>query len=158
MNVAFTCLDKWARHGKSDVCNSNKYCYMNNCWYHIWQAMQMTKHTLMHEILLGCEVATVVDMMRTVITIGSSGSAFRLRVVVEGYGEHHWHVHQHQQPRKPHSSFVVLTHYPEFFTPREQGLYNIKALLLEFGSKVLLFFENTNISLKKYTFFSKYKC
>ena len=108
---------------------------MNNGWNHVWQAMQMAKHTLMHEILLGCEVTIVVDMMRTVITIGSSGRAFRLRVVVEGYGEHHWHVHQHQQPRKPHSSIVVIAHhYPEY-------CFNITLRTI--------FFQNESIVLKE---------
>ena len=114
MNVASASLDKRARHDKSDVCDSNEYCYVNNGWYHVWQAMQMAKHTLVHETLLGTQVTIVVDMVRTVVTIGCSGRAFRLRVVVEGYGEHHWQIHQHQQPRKPHSSIVVITHYPKY--------------------------------------------
>ena len=111
---------------------------MNNGWNHVWQAMQMAKHTLMHEILLGCEVTIVVDMMRTVVTIGSSGRACRLRVVVEGYGEHHWHVHQHQQPRKPHSSIVVIAHYPKFL-PQKTRLIQDENLvfLIRFKGKII---------------------
>ena len=70
----------------------------------------MAEHALVYETLLGSEVTIVVDVMRTVVTIGHSDTALRLRVVVEGNGEHHWQIHQHQQPRKPHSSIVKMTH------------------------------------------------
>ena len=110
MNVALASLDKWTRHNESDVNHSNEYGYVNDGRHHVWQTMQMAEHALVHEILLGGKMPIVVDVMRTVVTIGRSGTALRLRVVVEGNGEHHWQIHQHQQPRKPHSSIVKMTH------------------------------------------------
>ena len=82
-------------------------------WHHVWQTVQLAKQTFMHTGLLRRKVTIMVDMMRTIVTIRRCGTAFRLRVVVESYGEHHWQIHQHQQPCKPHSSVVNMTHYPK---------------------------------------------
>ena len=56
------------------------------------------------------EVTVVMNMMRTLVTIGAS--AFYLRMVVESDGKQHWHIDQHQQPGKPRSSVIETTHYP----------------------------------------------
>ncbi|WP_302824670.1 hypothetical protein [Leyella stercorea] len=77
--------------------------------------MKLAEYALVHEVLLGCEMSIVVDVMRTFITIRFNGTTLRLRVVVEGEGEHHWQIHQHQQPGKPHSSIVNNTHCPKLF-------------------------------------------
>lgn len=90
MNVALASLDKWTRHNESDVNHSNEYGYVNDGRHHVWQTMQMAEHAFVHEILLGSEVTVVVNVMRTVVTIGHSDTALRLRVVVEGNGKHHW--------------------------------------------------------------------
>ena len=110
MNVALASLDKRTRHNESDVYHSNEYCYVDDGRHHVWQTMQMAEHALVYETLLGSEVTVVVNVMRTIVAIGRSGTALRLRVVVEGNGKHHWQIHQHQQPRKSHSSIVKMTH------------------------------------------------
>ena len=115
MYIALAGLDKWARNDNGDMSHSNKHCYVNDVWYHIWQTVQLAEYALVHEVLLGCEMSIVVDVMRTFITIRCNGTTLRLRVVVEGEGEHHWQIHQHQQPGKPHSSIVNNTHCPKLF-------------------------------------------
>lgn len=89
MNVALARLDKWTRHGKSDVNHSNEYCYVYDSWYHVWQTVQLAEHAIVSETLAGSKVTTVVDMMLAIVTIGRNGNTLRLRVVVEGNGYHH---------------------------------------------------------------------
>lgn len=113
MNVATASPDEWAGQGISDMSHSKEYCYVGKNWHHIRQAVQLAKHTLVHEALACSQVAIVVDMMCTIVAIGLSGTAFRLRVVVvEGNGKRHWQIHQYQQPGKPHSSLVRIVHSP----------------------------------------------
>ncbi len=113
MNVALASLDKWAGHDKGDVNHSNKYCYANNGWHHIRQAVQLAEQAIVHETLVGTKMPIMADMMHTIVTIGRGGGSLRLRMVVEGDGEHHWQIHQHQQPCKPLSSIVEIAHYPK---------------------------------------------
>lgn len=113
MDVALACLDKWARDDESDIKCGNECCYVYDGRNHVWQAMQMAEHALVHEIVLGIEVAIVVDVMRAVVAIESARAAIRFRMVVEGNGEHHWHVYQYQQPCEPCPSIVNPTHYPK---------------------------------------------
>jgi len=77
--------------------------------------VQLAEHAFMSEGMLSGKVTIVVDVMLTLVTMRHSGSSLRLRVVVEGNGYHHWQIHQHQQPRKPYSSIVEMTHYPKPF-------------------------------------------
>ena len=113
MDVALACLDKWARDDESDIKCGNECCYVYDGRNHVWQAMQMAEHALVHEIVLGIEVAIVVDVMCAVVAIESARAAIRFRMVVEGNGEHHWHVYQYQQPCEPCPSIVNPTHYPK---------------------------------------------
>lgn len=113
MNVATASPDKWAGQGISDMGHSKEYCYVGKNWHHIRQTVQLAKHALVHETLAGSQVAVVANVMCTIITIGLSGIAFRLQVVVvEGNGKRHWQIHQYQQPGKPHSSLVRIAHSP----------------------------------------------
>lgn len=80
MYIALAGLDKWARHDNGDMNHSNKHCYVNDVWYHIWQTVQLAEYALVHEVLLGCEMSIVVDVMRTFITIRCNGTTLRLRV------------------------------------------------------------------------------
>ena len=84
----------------------------------------------MSKTLISCQVTIVVDMMLTLVTIRRTNSFFRLRVVVEGNGNRHWQIHQHQKPRKPFTSIVEIMHYPK------QSLYKI-TLDLKINTKVV---------------------
>ena len=67
-------------------------------------------------------------------------------MVVDGYGNHHWHVNQHQKPRKPFTSIVEIMHY------LKQSLYNttldlrIKTKVVKTDAKVtyLIFISKGN--------------
>ena len=75
--------------------------------------MQLAEQAIVHETLVGTKMPIMADMMHTIVTIGCSGDSLRLRMVVEGNGEHHWQIHQHQQPCRPLSSIVEIAHYPK---------------------------------------------
>lgn len=111
MDIALARLDKEARHGKGDMDHSNKCCYMNNGRHHVGQTLQMADRTLLGEALAGGEVAVVVDMVVAIGTIGSGRIPLLRRVVVEGDGQQHGQIDHHEQPGKPRSSIVVITHF-----------------------------------------------
>lgn len=91
------------------------------------EAVQLAEHAIVSEILTGCKMSVVVDMMLTLVTMRHSDNSLRLRVVVEGNGYHHWQIHQHQQPCKPHTSIVEFGHYSE--KPLLETSYKINTLL-----------------------------
>ena len=110
--------------------HSYEYSYAYGSRYHVWQAVQLAEHAIVSEILTGCKMSVVVDMMLTLVTMRHSDSSLRLRVVVEGNGCHHWQIHQHQQPCKPHTSIVEFGHYSE--KPLLETFYKINTLLYIF--------------------------
>ena len=114
--------------------HSYEYSYAYDSRYHVWQAVQLAEHAIVSEILTGCKMSVVVDMMYAVITIRHGGSPLRRRVVVEGDGYHHWQIHQHQQPCKPHTSIVEFGHYSE--KPLLETSYKINTLLYIFKTNI----------------------
>ncbi|MCI5710781.1 MAG: hypothetical protein MR301_06505 [Prevotella sp.] len=98
--------------------DSYKHRYRDKSRNHVGQTVQLAQHTLVHEGVLSREVTVVVNVMRALVTIG--GLSFLRRMVVEGNGEQHWHIDQHQQPGKPRSSVVETTHYLNIFSLRAQ--------------------------------------
>ncbi len=74
MNSAFTLLDKRTSHAEGNIGDSDKYRYPDDGRHHVRQAVQLAKHAFMSKGVLGGEMPIVVDVMRTVVTIGHSGT------------------------------------------------------------------------------------
>lgn len=110
MDATLTRLDNWTRQYQGRMDDCGKHRNLNDNRHHVRQAVQMAEHTVIGKSMTGGEVPVVVNVVRTVVTIVGCVGTFRLRVVVESRGKHHWHIHQYQQPRKPHSSIVVMMH------------------------------------------------
>ena len=69
--------------------------------HYLGHVVQLAERAIVIENACRSEMSIVMDVMCTIVAIGGCSNAFRLRVVVEGYGKHHWQINQYQQPCKP---------------------------------------------------------
>lgn len=60
--------------------------------------------------MCGGNVSTMMNMMKTVLTIGRNDIVFHLLMMVETYRHQHWQIHQYQQPCQTPMHSVNCTH------------------------------------------------
>ena len=63
-------------------------------WSQIRSALQLAKHTVVHGILQGSQMAVVMNMMGTIGTIEIGMSSLRFTMVVKRNGKQHRQVNQ----------------------------------------------------------------
>ena len=67
-------------------------------WSQIRSALQLAKHTVVHGMLQGYQMAVVMNMMGTIGTIEIGMSSLRFTMMVKRNGKQHRQVNQQQQP------------------------------------------------------------
>ena len=77
-------------------------------WSQIRSALQLAKHTVVHGILQGYQMAVVMNMMGAISTIEICMSSLRFTMMVKRNDQQHWQVNQEQQPGNSDS----LMRYP----------------------------------------------
>ena len=85
-------------------------------WSQIRSALQLAKHTVVHGILQGYQMAVVMNMMGAIGTIEISMSSLRFTMMVKRNGKQHRQVNQQQQPGNSDSLMRYPLHLSTVFS------------------------------------------